>query len=32
VGAATRALLEAVLDDPSLNTPEALEEVLRKRT
>jgi len=32
VGAATRALLEAVLDDPSLNTPEALERILRNRT
>ena len=32
VGAATRALLEAVLDDPSLNTPEALERILRSRT
>jgi tRNA nucleotidyltransferase (CCA-adding enzyme) len=32
VGAATRALLEVVLDDPSLNTPEALERVLRSRT
>jgi tRNA nucleotidyltransferase (CCA-adding enzyme) len=32
VGAATRALLEAVLDDPSLNTPEGLERLLRRRT
>jgi len=32
VGEATRFLLEAVLERPELNTPEALEELLRRRT
>jgi tRNA nucleotidyltransferase (CCA-adding enzyme) len=31
VGEATRQLLEAVLDDPSLNTREGLERLLRER-
>src|SRR5262249_10341670 len=31
VGAATRALLDAVLDDPTLHTPAALERILHVR-